>query len=394
MAKQMKYGRYLHGGDYNPEQWLDRPDILQKDIEYFKKAHINTVSVGIFSWAVLEPEEGKYNFDWLEEIINNLYKEGIYTILATPSGARPKWMADKYEEVLRRLDATDEEVIAAAKAAHIHNFIMQQPGGYQMVLDEETSNISQGQKQLLTIARAILADNKILILDEATSSVDTRTEMQIQKAMDNLMKGRTSFVIAHRLSTIKDADWITEWKSIIADPGFILDTLSDGFVVYGGILGGILAGWIYCKSKKVDVWKYFDLVMPSVALAQGFGRIGCLLAGCCYGKETDSIFAITFHESEFAPNNVPLIPTEIYSSVLDFAHFALLLFIASRKKKDGQVAACYLIFYSIGRFTLEFFRGDLIRGSVGVLSTSQFISLFTGAAGIIILILRSKKSNA
>ena len=101
MAKQVKYGRYLHGGDYNPEQWLDRPDILQKDIEYFKKAHINTVSVGIFSWAVLEPEEGKYNFDWLEEIINNLYKEGIHTILATPSGARPKWMADKYEEVLR-----------------------------------------------------------------------------------------------------------------------------------------------------------------------------------------------------------------------------------------------------------------------------------------------------
>ena len=111
-----------------------------------------------------------------------------------------------------RLDATDEEVIAAAKAAHIHNFIMQQPGGYQMVLDEETSNISQGQKQLLTISRAILADNKILILDEATSSVDTRTEMQIQKAMNNLMKGRTSFVIAHRLSTIKDADLILVMK--------------------------------------------------------------------------------------------------------------------------------------------------------------------------------------
>ena len=111
-----------------------------------------------------------------------------------------------------RLDATDEEVIAAANAAHIHNFIMQQPGGYQMVLDEETSNISQGQKQLLTIARAILADNKILILDEATSSVDTRTEMRIQKAMNNLMKGRTSFVIAHRLSTIKDADLILVMK--------------------------------------------------------------------------------------------------------------------------------------------------------------------------------------
>ena len=117
-----------------------------------------------------------------------------------------------------RLDATDEEVIAAAKAAHIHNFIMQQPGGYQMVLDEETSNISQGQKQLLTIARAILANNKILILDEATSSVDTRTEVRIQKAMDNLMKGRTVFVIAHRLSTIRNSDAI-----IVLDHGKIIE---------------------------------------------------------------------------------------------------------------------------------------------------------------------------
>lgn len=111
-----------------------------------------------------------------------------------------------------RLDATDEEVIEAAKAAHAHHFIMTQPDGYQMILNEETSNISQGQKQLLTIARAILADPKILILDEATSSVDTRTEVQIQKAMDNLMKGRTSFVIAHRLSTIRDADLILVMK--------------------------------------------------------------------------------------------------------------------------------------------------------------------------------------
>ena len=132
-----------------------------------------------------------------------------------------------------RLDATDEEVVAAAKAAHIHNFIMQQPGGYDMVLDEETSNISQGQKQLLTIARAILADNRILILDEATSSVDTRTEMQIQKAMDNLMKGRTSFVIAHRLSTIKDADLILVMK--------------DGDIIEQGNHEELLrAGGFYC----------------------------------------------------------------------------------------------------------------------------------------------------
>ena len=111
-----------------------------------------------------------------------------------------------------RLDATDEEVIAAAKAAHADHFIRTLPGGYQMELNEDASNVSQGQKQLLTIARAILADNKILILDEATSSVDTRTEVAIQKAMDHLMKGRTSFVIAHRLSTIRDADMILVMK--------------------------------------------------------------------------------------------------------------------------------------------------------------------------------------
>ncbi|MGN0155743.1 MAG: ABC transporter ATP-binding protein [Lachnospiraceae bacterium] len=111
-----------------------------------------------------------------------------------------------------RLDATDEEVIAAAKAAHAHHFIQTLPGGYQMELNEDASNVSAGQKQLLTIARAILADNKILILDEATSNVDTRTEIRIQKAMNNLMKGRTSFVIAHRLSTIKDADLILVMK--------------------------------------------------------------------------------------------------------------------------------------------------------------------------------------
>ena len=111
-----------------------------------------------------------------------------------------------------KLDATDEEVIAAAKAARVHRFVQTLPGGYDMELNEEASNVSQGQKQLLTIARAILADPKILILDEATSSVDTRTEIQIQKAMDALMKGRTSFIIAHRLSTIRDADTILVMK--------------------------------------------------------------------------------------------------------------------------------------------------------------------------------------
>jgi len=140
-----------------------------------------------------------------------------------------------------KLDATDDEVIAAAKAAHVDHFIRTLPGGYDMELNEEASNVSQGQKQLLTIARAILANNKILILDEATSSVDTRTEIQIQKAMDNLMKGRTSFVIAHRLSTIKDADLILVLKDgdiieqgnheeLIAKNGFYAELYNSQFV--------------------------------------------------------------------------------------------------------------------------------------------------------------------
>ena len=129
-----------------------------------------------------------------------------------------------------RLDATDEEVIAAAKAAHVHRFIETLPGGYNMVLNEEASNVSQGQKQLLTIARAILANNKILILDEATSSVDTRTEIRIQKAMDNLMKGRTSFIIAHRLSTIRDADVIL----VMRDGDIVEQGNHDELMAMGG----------------------------------------------------------------------------------------------------------------------------------------------------------------
>ena len=141
-----------------------------------------------------------------------------------------------------RLDATDEEVIAAAKSAHAHHFIKTLPGGYDFELNEEASNVSAGQRQLLTIARAILADNPVMILDEATSSVDTRTEHRIQRAMDNLMKGRTSFVIAHRLSTIKNADIILVMKDgdiieqgsheeLMAKKGFYADLYNSQFDV-------------------------------------------------------------------------------------------------------------------------------------------------------------------
>ncbi|MCX8129446.1 MAG: prolipoprotein diacylglyceryl transferase [Clostridia bacterium] len=181
---------------------------------------------------------------------------------------------------------------------------------------------------------------------------------------------------------------ITQIEEIVSNPKIIF-ALSDGFVVYGGIIGGILAGFLFCKKEKLNFLQYFDLAMPSVALAQGFGRIGCFLAGCCYGMRTTGIMGIEFHESAYAPNGVRLIPTQLISSGLDFLHFFILIFFAKRIKAHGQVAGLYLIFYSVGRFILEFFRGDLIRGSVGSLSTSQFISIFLFVIGCSIVLVRA-----
>ncbi len=170
-------------------------------------------------------------------------------------------------------------------------------------------------------------------------------------------------------------------------------SLASGWVVIGGIIGGIFGGWLCTRIKKVSFLEYFDLVLPAVALAQAFGRIGCLLAGCCYGEETTSALHIMFTQSQFAPNNVWLVPTQIYSSLLDFALFVVLSVIYSRRKEDeaGLVGGCYLVLYSIGRFILEFYRGDLVRGSIGVLSTSQFLSIFTALAGGIVIVMVKKK---
>ena len=175
--------------------------------------------------------------------------------------------------------------------------------------------------------------------------------------------------------------YIVEIKAIIADPSILLD-ITHGFVVYGGIIGGIGVGYLYCKIRKLEFLKYFDLVMPSIAIAQGFGRVGCMFAGCCYGRETDSWFHVIYETSDFAPNGVALIPTQLIMALLNFAHFFILAFLAKKViKHSGQVAGCYLVFYSIGRFFLEYLRNDP-RGEVNMLSTSQFISLFIFAAGV------------
>jgi len=172
---------------------------------------------------------------------------------------------------------------------------------------------------------------------------------------------------------------VVEWRYFIENP---LRALSgQGFVIYGGILGGVTAAIIYCRVKKLSFIRYFDLVAPSLALAQGFGRIGCLLAGCCYGRETDSIFGIVFRHSLYAPNGVRLIPTQIMHSAGNFIIAAVLLLYARKDRKVGRVGAIYLILYSVTRFSIEFFRGDY-RGVVGVLSTSQFISIIMLIVGV------------
>jgi phosphatidylglycerol---prolipoprotein diacylglyceryl transferase len=173
---------------------------------------------------------------------------------------------------------------------------------------------------------------------------------------------------------------ITDIKIIIQDPSLLKD-IGSGFVIYGAIIGGALAVFIYCRKKDWRFLKVFDLVIPSIPLAQGFGRIGCFLAGCCYGKETILRIGVEFKNSPFAPAGVHLHPTQIYSSIFDFFLAFFLLWYDRKERKEGRIFSMYVIIYSIGRFLVEFLRDDP-RGSVGALSTSQFISIFTLVIGI------------
>lgn len=188
--------------------------------------------------------------------------------------------------------------------------------------------------------------------------------------------------------------WIIEFPSILQNPSFIIESLSSGFVVYGGIIGGIVSGYIYCKIKKIDFLLYLDLIVPAIALAQGFGRIGCFEAGCCYGRETHSALGVVFTKSTVAPSGVSLLPTQLFSSAGDFFIAAVLLVYSSksRSKRKGQVTGLYLIMYSIGRFIIEIFRNDP-RGSVGSLSTSQFICIGMLFIGIYIFGFLGKKKK-
>ena len=174
---------------------------------------------------------------------------------------------------------------------------------------------------------------------------------------------------------------LTEWQNFVQDPMRYIT--GNGFVVFGGIIGGVLTIYGYCKWKKMDFLAYLDLMIPSVALAQGFGRIGCFLAGCCYGKETDSWLGVVFTESHFAPNNVKVLPSQLFMAAGDFILAGILFWYAKKDRSKGKTSMLYLMLYSIGRFVVEFTRND-DRGFVGVLSTSQFIGIFAFVIGAVL----------
>lgn len=183
---------------------------------------------------------------------------------------------------------------------------------------------------------------------------------------------------------------LVNFQEFLKDPVSFIS--SSGWVVFGGIIGGILGAWVYCRIKKLDFMEYFNMLFPAVALAQGFGRIGCFFAGCCYGVQTHGALGVTFPAHSLAPSGVPLVPTQLISSLGDFILFFVLYRLYENMETRKYTGSTYLVLYSIGRFMIEFLRGDVERGHIGILSTSQFISLFAAAAGIL-LILRIRKAG-
>ena len=196
---------------------------------------------------------------------------------------------------------------------------------------------------------------------------------------------------------------IVSFKDFIEDPIGVLG--SSGFVVYGGLIAGVLCNLIYVKIKKLSFLEYFDLVMPEIALAQGFGRIGCFLAGCCYGRQTDAAWGVVFPAGSLAPSGVKLIPTQLISAGANIIHMIILIAVAhfigyTIRKKDGRklvlpaggIGYLYMILYGIGRFLIEFLRNDY-RGEIGILSTSQFISIFFIVLGVVAMAVNHRLKN-
>lgn len=183
---------------------------------------------------------------------------------------------------------------------------------------------------------------------------------------------------------------IVEFKTFLERP---LDVIGfSGFVVYGGIIVAAVAIVIFSKIKKFNAFEYLDFMVPFIAMVQGFGRIGCFLAGCCYGAPTSSFLGVIFPEGSLAPAGIKLWPTQLFSSAGDFVIAIILFFFGRKNKKVGNVCILYAFLYGVGRFVVEIFRNDP-RGNVSIFSTSQFISIFVVAAAIVVGIIRNKPSD-
>ena len=181
---------------------------------------------------------------------------------------------------------------------------------------------------------------------------------------------------------------IANFKEFIESPKTVLGT--EGFVVMGGVLIGVLVGFLILRKADGHKSEYLDVVIPQVPLAQGFGRIGCFLAGCCYGKPTHAWFGVIFPEGSVAPAGIPLIPTQLISSAADFILFAVLILISRKKHSNGTIVALYFILYGIGRFFMEMMRWD-DRTHLGALTSNQIVCLVLVAAGIGAVIYLAKK---
>lgn len=175
---------------------------------------------------------------------------------------------------------------------------------------------------------------------------------------------------------------IVDFEAVMKNP---MAFLNGGAVFYGGVIGGAVGGWIYTRIYKISFVEVFDTVAPAIALGHAFGRIGCFCGGCCYGRETDSIFGVIYPEGSFAPSGVKLLPTQLFESAFLLLLAVVLLILLRKTKRPGTTAGWYLVLYAVWRIFIEFLRDDP-RGSVFALSTSQFISIFMIAAGILLMV--------
>jgi phosphatidylglycerol:prolipoprotein diacylglycerol transferase len=213
----------------------------------------------------------------------------------------------------------------------------------------------------------------------AVHGAEKRAKEESMKVDGDFVSGLVFWCVLIGLAGAKLLYVLVSWQEFLKDPRAVLG--STGYVLYGGLVSGTLAAAVYCRKRQIDFRRYFAMFCPYIALAQGFGRIGCFLAGCCYGRPTSLAIGVVFPEGSFAPAGQKLLPVQLFSSAADFSLYALLDSRWKRRRHPEANGALFLMLYSSGRFLMEFLRGD-VRGSVGALSTSQFLSLFVLAAGI------------